>query len=169
MFILFLFFQSVKTEAQNEFAATAFYKDFKLVFEDSKKGFTNCKGDKRAGRFEDLSAEYNVKLMLPLADSGKLVVPINGNPYVIYFFEPDKLRLKVDQRAVNLRDAIMTVIDIPLYSRTETSIINNHPFTNTLFFTKSDESNSSNALFRQRIYFKNGLYHLSFEISGKRE
>jgi hypothetical protein len=169
MLVLFLFFQFAKAEAQNEFAATAFYNDFKLVFEDSKTGFTNCKGEKRSGQLEELAAEYNTKLMLPLADSGKLVVPLKGNPYVIYFFEPDKVRLKVDQRAVNLRDAILIALDRPLYSRTETSIINNHPFTNTLFFAKSDESISSNALFRQSIYFKNGLYHLSFEISGKRE
>lgn len=169
MLILFLFFQNTKAAAQNEFAATAFYKDFMLVYADSKTGFSNCKGEKRTGEFEEMAAEYTTRIMLPLADSGKLVIPVNGNPYVIYYFEPDKSRLKVDQQGANLRDAMLIALDRPLYSRTETSIINNHPFTNTFFFTKSDDNISANALFRQSIYFKNGLYYLSFEILGKSE
>jgi hypothetical protein len=167
--ILFLLFVLTKANAQNEFAATAFYKDFMQVFEDAQTGFTLCKGAKRNSENEELAIEYQTKLKLPLADSGKLVVPNKGNPYVIYYFEPDKSRLKVDQRGVNLRDAILIAIDRPLYSRTETSIINNHPFTHTLFFNESGESMLSNAIFRQSIYFKNGMYQLSFEIFGKRE
>jgi hypothetical protein len=164
-----MFFQFANAEAQNEFAATGFYTDFNLIFEDSKTGFTNCKGEKRNSEFEELAAEYTAKLMLPLADSGKLVVPLNGNAYVIYYFEPDKVRLKVDQRAVNLRDAIIIALGKPLYSRTETTIINNYPFTTTLYYTEADEKMSATAVFRQCIYYRKGFYFLSLEIRGKRD
>jgi hypothetical protein len=169
MLILFLFFQFTKAASQNEFAASAFYTDFRLVFEDAKAGFKLCKGEKRIDEFDELSAEYNTKLMLPLADSGKLVVPFKANPYVIYYFEPDKVRLKVDQRGVNLRDAITNALGIPLYSRTETVIINNYPFTTTLYYIEPDEKMTTPAVFRQCIYYRNGLYYLSLEIRGKKE
>ncbi len=165
--ILFLLFVLTKANAQNEFAATAFYTDFRLVFEDAQKGFSACKGTKRNSEFEELADEYHTKIMLPLADSGKVVVPVKGNPYIIYYFEPDKVRLKVDQRGVNLRDAIIIALDKPLYSRTETTIINNYPFSTTLYYTEPDESISTTAVFRQCIYYKEGKYYLSFEIRGK--
>ena len=118
--------------------------------------------------FEELAIEYKVKLLLPLADSGKIVFPVSGtNPYVVYFFESDKVRLKVDQRATNLRDAILTVFDKPLYARTETSIINNRPFTNSWYFTDPAETRSAFAAFRVNIYFNEGKYYLAFEIRGK--
>lgn len=169
MLILFLLFVNTRANAQNEFAATAFYNDIILVFEDAQTGFTFCKGAKRYSEFEELAAEYQTKLMLPLADSGKIFFPVNGNPFVVYYFEPDKSRLTIDLRGVNLRDAIMIALNKPLVSTTETTIINNHPFTNTLFFRELDERIPSNAIFRQRIYFKNGLYYLSIEIPGKNE
>jgi len=166
--VLFLFFILTKAHAQNEFAATAFYNDFKRICADAQAGFIACKGVKRESDFEELSFEYRVKWLLPLADSGKLVEPHSGNPYVIYFFEPDKFRLKVDQRGVNLREAVVTAFDTPLYSRTETTLVNNYPFTNTLYFTTPDENRSALAVFRQCIYFSNGKYFLSFEIRGKK-
>ena len=107
--------------------------------------------------------------MLPLADSGKVVFPVVGNPYVIYYFEPDKVRLIVDQRGANLRDAIVLAFSKPLYSRTTTSINDNYPFTSTLFFTEPDEDKYAAAVFRQCIYYKGGKYFLSFEIRGKKE
>jgi len=133
MLILFLIFVLTKANAQNEFAATAFYKDFKRIYADGQTGFTACKGAKRKTEFDELIAEYRAKIMLPLADSGKVVVPVSGNPYVIYYFEPDKVRLKIDQLGVNLRDAVVTSFDKPLYTRAETTIMNNYPFTNTLY------------------------------------
>ncbi|MEI2737491.1 MAG: hypothetical protein V9F01_01750 [Chitinophagaceae bacterium] len=169
MLILFQFFVLNKANAQNEFAATAFYNEFNKIYADAQTGFLICKGTKRKSEFEELATEYRAKLMLPLADSGKLVVPVTGNPYAIYYFEPDKIRLKVDQRGVNLRDAIVTAFGKPLYARTETTIINNYPFTSTLFFTDPGESLFSAALFRQCIYYKDGSYFLSFEIRGKNQ
>ncbi|MEO7984377.1 MAG: hypothetical protein ABI688_09865 [Bacteroidota bacterium] len=169
MLILFLFFVLAKADAQNEFAATAFYTDFQKIYEDAKAGFIITRGANQHTGFEGLSTEYLANQLLPLADSGKVVVPVStGNPYVIYYFEPDKVRLKVDQRGVNLRDAVVTAFGKPLYSRTETTIINNYPFTQTLYFAEPEESNSSGALFRQCIYFQDGKYYLSFEIKGKK-
>lgn len=167
--ILFQFFVLIRANAQNEFAASAFYNEFKKIYEDAQTGFIACKGQKRNAEFEELATEYRTKIMLPLADSGKLVVPVSGNPYAIYYFEPDKVRLKVDQRGVNLRDAVVTAFGKPLYARTETTIVNNYPFTSTLFFTDPGENLFSAALFRQCIYYKEGKYFLSFEIRGKNQ
>jgi hypothetical protein len=168
--ILFFFIFTVSDAVgQNEFAASAFYTDFKKIYEDARAGFINYKGDKRISEFEELAIEYNVKLLLPLADSGKIVFPVSGNnPFVVYYFEPDKIRLKVDQRAMNLRDAVLTVFDKQLYARTETSVINNHPYTNSLYFTDPNETRSAMALFRINIYFNDGKYDLVFEIRGKK-
>jgi hypothetical protein len=166
--LFFLLFTVSEVYGQNEFAAAAFYKDFKIIYEDAQAGFVNYKGDKRKSEFEELATEYKVKLLLPLADSGKIVFPLSANrPYVVYYFEPGKVRLKVDQRAMNLRDAVLSVFDKPLYSRTETTIINNHPFTNTFYFTDPAETRSAQAQFRMNIYFENGKYNLAFEIRGK--
>lgn len=165
--ILILGFFSMKAYCQNEFAATAFYAEFKKIYSDAQSGFTAYKGDIRPSEYEGLQTEYKVKLLLPLADSGKLVVPNSGNPYVIYYFEPSRVRLKVDQRALNLQEAVLTVFGQPLYSRTETVIINNRPISNTWLFTSADESRQSVAAFRMSIYFNDGKYFLSFEIRGK--
>src|SRR5690349_8335473 len=125
--------------SQDEFASTAFYDDLKKIYADAQHGFTNFKGEKRISEFEELAKEYNITFLLPLADSGKIVYPNTGNPYVVYYFEPNKNRLKVDQRAMSLRDAIVTSYNKTLYLVSETSVINEHPFTNTWLFTSPDE------------------------------
>jgi len=168
MLILFLFFVLTKANAQNEFAASSFYNEFKKIYADAQVGFATYKGARKKSQFEELAAEYKVELLLPLADSGKIVIPVTGNPYVIYYFEPDKVRLKVDQRAVNLRDAVLTVFGKPLYAKSENSIINDHPFANTYYFTDPSETRSSFAAFRMYIYYNAGKYYLSFEIRGKK-
>lgn len=157
----------MKAYGQNEFAAAAFYSDFRKVYADAQSGFVNYKGDKGVSEYEELQSEYKVKLILPLADSGKIVFPNSGSPYVVYYFEPSKVRLKVDQRALNLQEAILNAFGQPLYSRTETSIINNRPLSNTWLFTSPDETKQSAAAFRVSIYFYQGKYCLSFEIRGK--
>ena len=167
LIILFVSFFTAKAYCQNEFAATAFYDDFKKIYTDAQFGFRAYKGDKRKSEFEELATEYKVELLLPLADSGKIIIPVTGNPYVVYYFEPDKVRLKVDQRAVNLREAVLTAFAEPLYAITENSIINNHPFSNTLYFTDANETRSEFAVFRMNIYYVTGKYYLSFEIKGK--
>ena len=166
LFALLFFISEVNV--QNEFAANAFYTDFKKIYEDAQAGFVTYKGDRRKSEFEELATEFKTKLLLPLADSGKIVFPLAGNPpYVVYYFEPSKVRLKVDQRAMNLRDALLNVFDQPLYSRTETTIINDHPFTNSCYFTDPAETRSAWAAFRMNIYYNEGKYILAFEIRGK--
>jgi hypothetical protein len=167
MVILILFFSILRASGQNEFASTAFYKDFQKIYSDAQKGFPDYKGKKKASEFEELVDEYQVKLMLPLADSGKIVIPASGLPYAVYFFEPDKNRLKVDQRGANLRDAVLISLGQQLYARTETTTINNKPLSNTWYFTEPNETKLALAAFRLSIYYQDGKYNLSFEIRGK--
>ena len=165
--ILLLIFFSANAYGQNEYAAIAFYNEFNKIFSDAQAGFVANKGDKRKSEFEELSTEYKVKFLLPLADSGKIVIPFSGTPYVLYYFEPDKVRLKVDQRGANLRDAILMAYREPVYARTETLIINNYPLTNAWYFTDPNETRTSQAAFKMSIFFNMGKYYLSFEIRGK--
>ena len=153
--------------SQDEFASSAFYSDLKKVYADGQTGFTRYKGEKRKSEFEELATEYKIKFLLPLADSGKIVFPKAGNPYALYYFESNKNRLKVDQRAMGLRDAIVTAYDKPLYLRSETVMINEHPLTNSWLFANPDEIRTTAALFRITIYFENNYYNLSCEIRGK--
>lgn len=165
--ILILLFSMLRANGQNEFASTAFYKDFQKIYNDAQTGFQEYKGKKRVSEFEEIVDEYDVKLMVPLADSGKIVIPVSGQPYVIYYFEPDKNRLKVDQRGANLRDAVLIATNLQLYARTETSMINNKPYSNTWYFTDPNETRQALAIFRLSIYYQDGKYNLSFEIRGK--
>ncbi len=159
---------TVKVIGQNEFAATAFYNEFKKIYTDATNGFIENKGSERVSEFPELTKEYKVKLMLPLADSGKIVETMKGSSYVIYYFEPDKVRLKVDQRGAHLRDAILIAVNQPLYARTETITIENKPLSNTWYFTDPDETRNAAAAFKLSIYFKDGKYFLSLEIRGKK-
>lgn len=167
---VFLFVLTITASAafaQNEFAATAFYSEFKKIYADGQTGFTAYKGDKRRSDFEELALEYKVKTLLPLADSAKIVVPVSGNPYMVCYFEPDKVRLKVDQRGSNLRDAMLIAFEKSLYARTETSLVNDHPLTISYYFTDPRETHSSQAVFKMAIYYFQGKYFLSLEIRGK--
>lgn len=167
-FLLLIFLTGiVKVFGQNEFAATAFYNEFKKIYADAANGFIESKGIERESEFPELTKEFSVSLLLPLADSGKLVVSNKGNCYVIYYFEPDKVRLKVDQRGAHLRDAIFTALNQPLYARTETVMIENKPLSTTWYFTDPKESISSEAAFKVSIYFKGGKYYLTLQINGK--
>jgi hypothetical protein len=164
IFSLFLF---VRASAQNEFAAAAFYKEFRKIYSDGQTGFQTCKGSLHKTGLEAIQAEFRSKCLLMLADSGKIIFPRKGNPYAIYFFEPDKYRLKVDQRGLNLKEAVVTAFENPLFARTETSIINGNPYTRTLFFANAEHERSADAIFIMQIYFNTGKYFLSFEIKGK--
>ena len=73
--LFFLLLAVTEVYGQNEFAAEGFYSDFKKIYQDARAGFVQYKGEKRKSEFEELAAEYNVKLLLPLADSGKNYFP----------------------------------------------------------------------------------------------
>ncbi|MEQ1675920.1 MAG: hypothetical protein ABL876_04445 [Chitinophagaceae bacterium] len=153
--------------SQNEFAATTFYNEFRKISTDAQNGFVLNKGAKKNAEYEEVTDEYAAKLHLSLADSGKIVYPVNGIPYAIYFFEPSKNRLKVDQRGLNLREAVGTAYGKLLYVRTETNVIRDKIFSTTLFYDTPETDDKKKALFKLSIYYLNGLYHLSFEIKGK--
>ena len=75
-FTLLVFFSMAHTcLAQNEFAAAAFYKDFQKIYADAQQGFIQYKGVKKKSELPELTDEFKVKILLPLADSGKLVFP----------------------------------------------------------------------------------------------
>jgi hypothetical protein len=153
--------------AQNDFANNAFYNQFKKIYEDAQLGFPNSKGEKRKALYEELAAEYRVKNMLPYADSGKLVVPTAGSPYIIYYFEPDKSRLKIDQRSMDLREAVTIAFNKPLFVRTETTVVNEKPLSNTSYY--EHENLEGPVLFRQSIFYRSGKFYLTFEIKGKKQ
>jgi hypothetical protein len=152
---------------QNEFAATAFYNEFKKISADANMGFPKNKGKSRPSEFENLTEEYTAKLLLPLADSGKIVFPQKGMPYAYYYFEPGKHRLAVDQRAANLKDAIAIAANKVLYTRTETILVDNTPFSSTWFFETGTETRPSRALYVMNIYRKKNLYCLTLQINGQ--
>jgi hypothetical protein len=163
---IFLLLVLTSASAQNEFAGNAFYNEFKKIYEDAQSGFIDNKGDKRRSGIEELVTEYKVKWMLPLADSGKLVIPVNGNPYAIYYFEPGKTRLRVDQRAMELREAVTIAFNKPLFIRTVTTIVNDKPLSTTSYY--GDENMEGPMLFRQTVYYQSGKFYTSLEVKGKK-
>jgi len=158
----------VAANAQSEFASASFYQDFKKIYTDGQTGFTAYKGAPLKSEYPELQTEYKVKPSLPPADSGKLVFPVNGHPYAVYYFEPFKNRIKTDQKALGLREAIITAYEQPLYVRTETKMVDNKAFTNSYFFSGPDDNKVSQALFRTSIYYKDDKYYLLLEIKGKK-
>lgn len=158
----------LKVFGQDEFAASAFYNEFKKIYADAKNGFAENKGSERWSEFPGLTKEYNVNMLLPLADSGKIVESAKGRFYVIYFFEPGKVRLKVDQRAAYLRNAIVAALEQPLYARTETLLINNKSLSNSWYFTDPNETNKAAALFKISIFYKNKKYYLTLELNANK-
>jgi hypothetical protein len=162
------FFYCLRASSQNEFAATAFYRDLHKIMDDAMLGFLQNKGKPVTSEFEGLTEEFRVKWMLPLADSGKIVFPKTSYPYVLYYFEPAKQRLVTDQKGANLRDAIALATNKPLYTRSETILIDNVPVTNTWIFDKENESLKSQALYLLSIYKMDSKYYLSLQINGRR-
>lgn len=167
-FLAILFFAfPVYVVAQNEFAAISFYNTLKKIKDDGEKGFPLCKGQKLKSPYEDLEDAYNAKLMLPLADSGKVVFPVSGPIYVVYFFEPEKKLAGIEKRASNLREAVATATGGLLYSKTTTTKIDDYINSNTYIYSAENETDTRKALYRISIYRVKKRYHLSLEIRGK--
>jgi hypothetical protein len=94
--------------------------------------------------------------------------PLGKAPYAVYYFEPSKNRIKTDQKALSLRDALQTAFEKPLYVRTSTYVLDKKPFTNSYFFDNANEDNNANAIFRTCLYFQNDKYYLLLEVRGKK-
>ncbi len=152
--------------AQNEFSARAFYADFNKIYEDAQNGFPNTLGKERRSEFPELTKEFTVKQLLPLADSGKLVFTDFFRPYVVYYFEPSKSRLKIDQKGADLREAITIAMNRPVCTRTETELVGDDPVSNTWFFEGSSELSKNESICRISINRRNNYYYLSLQING---
>jgi hypothetical protein len=166
LFLYFFAFAISKVYGQNEFAATAFYNDFKKIQADALEGFPKYKGSKKQVESSGLVNEYRIKLLLPLADSGRIFFPIVGSPYAEFYFQTAKTKEDIDQRAVNLREAVLTAYGKQLYTRTETSVIKQSIFSNTYYFARTDDSLSIVTVFKSSIYQDKEKYHLAFQIIG---
>ncbi|HMU47520.1 MAG TPA: hypothetical protein PKC72_14195 [Chitinophagaceae bacterium] len=167
-FLVILFFAfPVYTVAQNEFAATSFYNTLKKIKDDGEKGFAACKGQKMKSPYEDLEDAYKAKFMLPLADSGKVVFPVSGPVYAVYFFEPEKKLVDIEKRASNLREAVATATGGLLYSKATTTKIDDYINSNTYIYLAEEETDTRKAIYRISIYRVKKRYHLSLEIRGK--
>lgn len=153
--------------AQSEFAASSFYNTLKKIKEDGEKGFATCKGQKIKSPYEDLEDAYKAKLMLPLADSGKVVFPVSGPIYAVYFFEPEKKLVDIEKRASNLREAVGTANGGILYSKTTTTKIHDYINSNTYIYLTENETDTRKALYRISIYHVKKRYYLFLEIRGK--
>lgn len=167
LFIIFTFHQ-LQVFGQNEFAATAFYTSFNIIEADAKNGFEATKGELLDHQPSGFANEYKVKLMIPLAESGKIVEPVSGNPYAVYFFEPEKKKEKIDKRAVQLREAILTALGLKLYAKTIFTTVNNHILSDTYLYVNPDELSESNALFKISIFYDQNRFQLLLEIRGNR-
>lgn len=162
--LVFLIMLALKGTAQNEFAATVFYNDFKKIQMAAADGFSEFKGSKVPGMNNGIIDKYRIKLLLPLADSGWIIIPTTGAPYVEYFFQTSRTKQEIDQRAVNLREALLTAYGKPLFTRTETYTLNDHIFSNTYFYKNL---NDSAAIFRSSIYQEDKRkYFLTLKIVG---
>lgn len=169
MFFSFLFLLiSLSVNSQDEFAATSFYQDLKKLIADGQAGFSTFKGKELKSQYPEFQAEYEITLPLVPADSGKLIFPLGKAPYAVYYFEPSKNRIKTDQKALSLRDALQTAFEKPLYVRTSTYVLDKKPFTNSYFFDNANEVNNANAIFRTCLYFQNDKYYLLLEVRGKK-
>lgn len=165
--IFILIFLSLLNEvkAQNEFAAKAFYSDFNKIYADAMTGFREYRGVRRKNRPQ----EFETKLMLPLADSGRIVHALTDEPYAEFFFEPSRKKSDADKRSLNLREALVNAIGKPIYTRTESSTFKNITHSTTYFYTDSSHVDANKVAFVSRIYPQNNKYQMCFRIVGKKE
>jgi hypothetical protein len=164
--LLFLFL-AFYADCQDEFGSSTFYNAVRKVQAEGLNGFEQLKGNVLRTPYPELRKEYRVKTMLPLADSGKIVVPAEGVPFALYYFEPEKKMETINERATSLRDALVKAYGNPLYTKTITTTTGKKVHSDTYYFSDPGESHTSKALFRTTIYSQGRRYFLSFEIRGK--
>jgi len=165
--LLFIVFAFSKAYSQNDFASPAFYNGVKKIIADAQETFPKYKGSKRPAMSFDFYEVYRVKLLLPMADSGRIVFPANANPYAEYYFPATKTKQDADQQAVNLREALLTIYEKPLYSRTETSVLKENISSNTYYYA---DSAYSTLVFSSEVYQEDKhKYYLIFRIIGNKQ
>ena len=157
---------SLKSAAQNEFAATAFYTSLREFYTDAQNGFVVSKGTKIPENPNTFTDEYSVKSLLPLADSGKIVWPLLGNPYVVFYLETAKRIEEAEKRAGNLREVIEKVFNQRFFIMTESRREGASYFTDSYFYTNQQETRKFKACFRITVLSENNRYKMQFEIRG---
>ncbi len=167
-FIFFFILMSMNSFCQNEFAAASFYDALKKLQQDGVNGFSTYKGVQLKSEFEEINDEFRAKLLLPLADSGKIVIPENGNPYALYFFEAEKKKEQADARALNLLEALVTAHSKPLYAKTITTTVKDKIYSDTYLYSDEHETHASKALMQVNVFHKKDKYHLTLKILGEK-
>jgi hypothetical protein len=162
---LFAFFDAY---SQNEFAAQGFYADFRKIYADASAGFAQYKGRLIKPSKGGSAAEFNIKLLLPLSESGKIVESVSGNPYAEFNFAPGKQRKEAERRLQNLKAAVVTAVGKPLYTYASTMNTDGFFHSVTYYFTEPNITDPARAIFISFLYGSgNGLYNLSFRIYGR--
>jgi hypothetical protein len=168
-FLILLVSLSVKATAQNEYAATAFYTALQEMCDDANHGFILYKGEKMPENRNSYTDEYFLKTMLPLADSGKIIWPLELPPYAIFYMEPARKAEDAEKRAGNLRAVIEKVYNEPLYVRTESKTPDGRFKTDSWFYTRKNESRKAFAAFHISVYYSGSRYNVVLEIRSVKD
>lgn len=163
---IILLITACTVSAQGEFSSNSFYNTLLRVKNAGQTGFDELKGRALKSAFSDTRSEYYPKVMLPLADSGKVIIPNEGLPYTIYYFEPEKKKDKIDVRAADLRSAVLAAYKDRLVTKTISTNVNNNQYSDTYFYTSEEVTHTSKALFRMSVFPLEGKYYLTIEVRG---
>lgn len=150
--------------AQNEYAGSAFYNELRQITADARDSFSRNKGKELPATYPEFAKEYKAKLPLLLSDSARIIFPINGNtPFARYYFESSKTRLRADQRALDLREAVLAAYPKPLQTRSETNMTGDKVYGNTWFFENGTEDKQK-AIYRISLFPGGSGYIVTLEI-----
>ncbi len=153
---------SFAAAAQNEFANEKFYSAVKKIVADGQNGFALYKGAKTGG-LGSLMTFYKTTLLLPGADSGKITVPVIGNPDVSYDLKPAKTLEQATQKIKDLAAALKTASSKTLYEQAQTSELKGFTFYKTLLSTTGLFDAADFELYTT---LDKGVYMINLKIKG---
>jgi hypothetical protein len=157
---------SVLCPAQNPFANTNFYNSIKEIYGDGEKGFPATKGAYRNEAFS-FYFEYNVKTLLPGADSGKLSMPqVIGYPFATYYFTAGKTFSAAKATEARLKAALRTAWGSPLIEIEKKDTIMPAVYYKTFFYKTSDAVKNLEFIFDTYLVAEKGTYKLALNING---
>lgn len=151
--------------AQSEFANEKFYAAVKKIYADGQNGFTQYKGDKLRS-LGSLITFYKTGLLLPGADSGKIIVSVIGNPDVSYDFKPVKTYEQAAQKIKYLAEALRTASGKTLYEQQRENRVKDFTFYKTLLYTKASPGAYDDADFELYTTLDKGVYIINLKIKG---
>jgi len=156
---------SFAASAQNEFANEKFYSAVKKITADGQNGFALYKGAKTGG-LGSIMTFYKTTLLLPGADSGKITVPVMGNPDVSYDFKPAKTYEQASQKIKYLAAALKTASSKTLYEQEKTSKLKEFTFYKTLLYTTASPGIFDVADLELYTTLDKGVYKINLKIKG---